>query len=440
MKKFILINSPIYFDEKSETEQYLSPLGLAYIATELGKNNVDVDILDGVKEHKTPDEIVDSINNECPDFVGINIFTPNYEIVKSIVERIDADCECFIGGPVVKSIYNDLLKWNVKNKFYIIIGEGELIIPAIVNHKCLQSPEIIRENKYVYRVNDNSKYFPEDISKLFIDRKYLKNEILINHYKEEEASIITSRGCPYNCAFCGGARSLNNDCKIRIRDNNSIITEIQNIVDLYPDVKSIRILDDLFIRDSKSIDNAYSIFNHFSQLSWRGMAHVRSLKNNLGKLDKLKSSKCKELFVGIESGSEAVRKKINKLGKVKDIIDVSTAILQNGIDLKGYFIYGFPEETKSDFQKTYELASKITEVSHSTLGNFRTSVFQFRPYEGTELYREIFNGKEFNHDFKINNAISGREGRTQFNLNNGNYSKESDEMLEDFINKTLDLK
>lgn len=98
------------------------------------------------------------------------------------------------------------------------------------------------------------------------------------------------------------------------------------------------------------------------------------------KVKKLRRGRCRELFIGIESGSESVRRKINKLGTIDDIITVSKAILESGIDLKGYFIYGFPGETKEDFQKTYELASKIKEISTNTTGTFRTSVFQFRPW------------------------------------------------------------
>ena len=33
-------------------------------------------------------------------------------------------------------------------------------------------------------------------------------------------------------------------------------------------------------------------------------------------------------------------------------------MLETGIDLKGYFIYGFPKETEEDFKMTFELAKK----------------------------------------------------------------------------------
>ena len=92
LKKFILLNSPIFWNSTTEQEQYLSPLGLGYIATYLDKANVDVEMLDCVKKQLSVDEIVQYINNNKPDYVGINIFTQNYDIVKHIIENIITSC------------------------------------------------------------------------------------------------------------------------------------------------------------------------------------------------------------------------------------------------------------------------------------------------------------------------------------------------------------
>lgn len=108
--------------------------------------------------------------------------------------------------------------------------------------------------------------------------------------------------------------------------------EIRNILSAYPDIKSVRIFDDLFLRNAKSIDMANNIFSQFSELSWRGMVHILFLIGAIDKVKELRNGNCKELFIGIESGSETVRKKINKSGKPDDIIKISKEILQNGID------------------------------------------------------------------------------------------------------------
>lgn len=439
MKTFLLLNSPIFWDKTSDQEEYLPPLGLAYIASYLEMANVEVTFIDCVKEKKSVPEIIQLIAINKPDFIGINIFTQNYNIVKYIIENIEIECECFIGGQVVKSIYNDIVLWKVKNKLNIIIGEGEFIIPQIVVGKCEEAPFIQIDSKVIYKVDKDSKYFPVNISNIYLNRKYLNNEIVVNHYGDKEAAIITSRGCQYNCAFCGGARSLNKDITIRIRTEESVIDEIEEIIHKYPEVKSIRILDDLFLRNDKSIDMAIRIFNKFPYLSWRGMVHVLSLVNSIDKIKELKKSNCRELFIGIESGSEIIRKKINKMGSIHEVMKVSEEILQNGIDLKGYFIFGFPKETEDNFKDTYQLACQLMKLSQSTLGVFRTSVFQFRPYHGTQLYKEILEEKGEIPYCEFNDSISKFEGRSQFNFSSGNYSLESDELLNEYIVKTQKL-
>lgn len=435
MKKFVLINSPLFWERTNEEEEYLSPLGLGYIATYLKKVGLEVLLLDSVKERLGVEDILKQVSEIKPEFVGINVFTQNYELVQYIIEKMSIQCECFVGGQVVKSIYETILDWKTSNKVNIIIGEGELIIPAIVLENCKEKPIEHLDNKFVYKVDMNSQYFPEDISKIYLDRSFLKDEIINNHYGEKEAAIITSRGCAYDCAFCGGARGLNKDISIRMKDVESVKHEIAEICDLYPDLKSIRILDDLFLRNETSISHAADIFQEFSQLHWRGMVHVLSLIKCLDKIQLLKNCNCKELFVGIESGSNTIRKRINKLGDISSVISVIRELLIHGIDVKGYFMYGFPDETQEDMEETYKLACELRNISEKCEGTFRPSVFQFRPYHGTRLYNEILEKGIDIPNCHYNSSYT-LKGRSQFNFCSGNYSRVPDEILEEYIVKT----
>ena len=388
-----------------------------------------------MKEKLGVEDILKQVSEIKPEFVGINVFTQNYELVQYIIEKMSIQCECFVGGQVVKSIYETILDWKTSNKVNIIIGEGELIIPAIVLENCKEKPIEHLDNKFVYKVDMNSQYFPEDISKIYLDRSFLKDEIINNHYGEKEAAIITSRGCAYDCAFCGGARGLNKDISIRMKDVESVKHEIAEICDLYPDLKSIRILDDLFLRNETSISQAADIFQEFSQLHWRGMVHVLSLIKCLDKIQLLKNCNCKELFVGIESGSNTIRKRINKLGDISSVISVIRELLIHGIDVKGYFMYGFPDETQEDMEETYKLACELRNISEKCEGTFRPSVFQFRPYHGTRLYNEILEKGIDIPNCHYNSSYT-LKGRSQFNFCSGNYSRVPDEILEEYIVKT----
>lgn len=439
MSEFLLINSPIFWGSKTENDDYLSPLGQGYIATQLDKAGIEVELLDSVKRMMGVEDILIYIKNTKPRYVGLNIFTQNYSIVRHIVEKASFYGHVFIGGQAVKFMYDDILAWNCQNKCDIIIGEGEYIIPALCKGVCQEQPIKVTGNKRVFRVTKDSKYFPEDISCEELNRRFLLNDLTINHYGEKEAAIITSRGCLYDCAFCGGARSLNGDVTPRIRDETSIVSELKEIAQIYPEFSSIRILDDLFLRNRASFDLAIRVFRQFEGIHWRGMAHVLSLKGSIDKLCDLYDSGCRELFIGIEAGSPRVRKQINKLGTHEDIVKVISHVLEQGIDVKGYFIYGFPDETEEDYCKTFELAKELKSISLKTRGNFRTSVFQFRPYHGTKLYNELIARYGKIEECEPNERIGSEIGRRQFNFRSGNYSATTEDVMNQYITWTQNL-
>jgi radical SAM superfamily enzyme YgiQ (UPF0313 family) len=169
------------------------------------------------------------------------------------------------------------------------------------------------------------------------------------------------------------------------------------------------------------------------------MAHALSFVKSLDMMDDLKESGCRELFIGIESGSERIREKIHKEGTVDHVISVVSAILNAGIDVKGYFMYGFPSETIEDFDMTYSLAAELKKISANTQGNFRCSVFQFRPYHGTQLYAEILGSGRDIDSINANESLNLLHRRSQFNFQSGNYSEADIETLNRYILKTQKL-
>ena len=148
------------------------------------------------------------------------------------------------------------------------------------------------------------------------------------------------------------------------------MAELNKIVLKYPEVKSIRILDDLFLKSNESIKKAYKIFSQFD-LEWRSMAHVRTFSRIKQEyLSSLKKSGCKELFIGIESGSPKILKSMHKTDNIVLIKKNLSKLFKVGIDIKGYFIFGFPEETEQDAQMTYNLAMDLKEHSIKYGANF----------------------------------------------------------------------
>ena len=427
----ILFNSPIYNKKIGDKEDYLPPFGLVYIMTSLQKEQIDTKIIDAINDNLTVDEIIEIIKKKQPRFVGINIFSVNFDLVKDIIEKCPVPVNFLVGGKSTKFLYPEIINFKTDNNIIVIIGEGEYIIPAIVKGTISEKAKIEKNNRRVYEVNQDSLYLPRDISKLELDRTIFKDRCIINVYGKMEEALITSRECLYNCAFCGGARSLNSNVPVRERDEESVINELLQIRSLHPETESIRILDDLFLKNRKSILKAIKIFSQFN-FEWRAMAHIKSLQGSEDLFLALKESGCRELEIGLESGNDKIRKMIHKVGSVSEVYNVVTKLLDAGINVKGYFMYGLPEETLEECQDTYNLALKLCEYSKKTKENFRTSAFEFRPYHGTELYNKIKQKISFKHDDDLDEL----SGRKQFNFTAGNFSKCPDEIIKELVIKT----
>jgi hypothetical protein len=175
------------------------------------------------------------------------------------------------------------------------------------------------------------------------------------------------------------------------------------------------------------------------------MAHVMTFRGTDSYLlGQLHDSGCSELFIGIESGSPQVLRRIHKTEQPDLVLETLTNLFRAGINVKGYFIYGFPGETEADFQMTYELASRLRDASVKYGSRFRTSVFQFRPYHGTELYHQIETrshgeGIDPVESVQPNRALSALVGRLQFNFHSGNYSAATLDTVHRYIYETTNL-
>lgn len=430
MCDLLLVNSPLYFIEQEINEDYLPPMGLAYIATYVASKGKNVVIIDAIDMKIGVVKLVSKINLISPEFIGINIFSVNYDIVKTICESLNCNINILIGGNLTTFIYKDICKWKTKAKTYVVIGEGERIVYDIISNNIKEQPIYTENNFLVFMVDAKSKYFIHNLDYLSLNREFIKNEYF-NVHGQIENSIVTSRGCPYNCAYCGSARSINKHTTVRRRSISSIEQELTEIENNNENVTCIRVLDDLFLSDCQSISDAIEMFSKHQKLSWRAMAHINTLKKAKSLFNSLYNSGCEELFIGIESGSEKIRELIHKKGNIHDIISVIQALLSSQIQVKAYFILGFPTENEDDMEATYRLAKKLYDFGKYEKVTFRVTVFKFRPYHGTELYKYIINqGVEIQltHD-------SQNYGKDSFNFTAGNFSCVSDEKIEEYMIK-----
>lgn len=121
---------------------FLPPIGLGYISTFLQLNNIQVNLIDCIASDLSVRKLKSMISSEKPDFLGINVFSPNYRLVKDMVESVKFKTHIIIGGLATKSLYTKIIQWNTNNPIDIVIGDGELVTKDIVTDNIKEKPRI----------------------------------------------------------------------------------------------------------------------------------------------------------------------------------------------------------------------------------------------------------------------------------------------------------
>ncbi|RJP74341.1 MAG: radical SAM protein [Candidatus Abyssobacteria bacterium SURF_17] len=198
------------------------------------------------------------------------------------------------------------------------------------------------------------------------------------------APIMTSRGCPYQCAYC----HHNFGQKVRFRDLSLVIDEIHLLHDTYG-VREIHITDDIFNVNPKRV------LEFCRLLKQSGMRLYISFPNGLrGDLltpeiiDALKDVGAYELIFAIESASPRIQKLIKKNLNIEKAAEMIRYADSRGIITKSAFMIGFVTETKEEIEHTINFALSLP-LLHA-------SFFSVCPYPNTELY-EIT--KKYDPDF-----------------------------------------
>lgn len=169
---------------------------------------------------------------------------------------------------------------------------------------------------------------------------------------------------------------------------NRVKEEIRRVRGDHPEIAHIQFWDDNFFA---SLDRARQIAEDIGSLdthvTWSVLgAHVRELiRMDEEYLDCLQSSGCKEMVVGIESGSQRIVDRIRKKFLLDELLVVNRRLGKYGIIPTYSFMSGFPEEEDEDIQKTVALMFRLkTENPQIVLGNIKPLIC----YPGTTLYNE----------------------------------------------------
>lgn len=370
-------------------------LGLMYLAATLKQRfnkEIDVKIWTLISKPHHLDDDTMSVREELdafkPDIIGIRCLSIGKDVFHCIVRTIEEwNAKCFIiaGGPYATDDPDDALKSGFTD--CVVIGEGEITLNEIVsrimnktNWKDVpgiafkQKETVVRTQPQILIANLDSLPMPDYT---LIDFEKFSNKYLTftSKISKPHANIMTTRGCPYRCAYCHNILGK----KFRIRLPENVLSEIRFIHDTYG-ITDFQIIDDIFNLDMERAKRICDlIITSGMHLTFSFPNAIRGDRVDEGLIDKMALAGTKFISYAVETGSPRLQKLIQKnlnLDKVFKAIDYTTKV---GIVTRGFFMIGFPTETETEVVQTIDFA-KASSLCGAT---FFTVVY----FPGTELYR-----------------------------------------------------
>ncbi len=166
--------------------------------------------------------------------------------------------------------------------------------------------------------------------------------------RSKVTSIIVTLGCPFACDFCSKPIFGN---VVRRRDLDLVFAEIEQIRGLGYD--GLWIADDTFTLNLPYLEEFCRRMTG-RHMTWSCLARAEGIEAGTVRL--MKDAGCRRVYLGLESGSQATLKLMNKQVTVDDGVRAVHLYREAGIEVAGFFIVGYPGETPSAIEETFRLA------------------------------------------------------------------------------------
>lgn len=366
-------------------------LGLAYLAAYAREQHDDLyfEVLD--TRVATHNETKKFYSNSF-DLIGITVFSPVYFEVKSIFHRIkknNKETPIVLGGPYVTTIMGDIFKETPAE--FAVYGEGEVTFSQLIAHiKGTQKLEDI--NGLMYINNTGSiviNQAREKMKDLNVLPRPAYDLFPMDRYPLHR--LVTSRGCPYSCAWCNSSSIWGKG--YRLMDAKKMFSEVEFLVSSYG--KKIFVFgDNSFNANLKRVEEFCDLLiENNIQILWSVSLRADIMTPEIA--CKMKRAGCYNVAIGIESANNDILSKIGKGTTIEKISEGIKMLKEAGIEIMSQYVIGSPFETLDTIKESIAYAK----TSGCDYSNFYTVL----PFKGTPQWDYVLkHGTLFTkniHDF-----------------------------------------
>ena len=322
------------------------PIGLLGMASNLKREGYETKVYD--LNHDSRYEFIKNVEEDGNAIVGISVYTsPIYPEAIQLAKRLKPYAKMIAGGHHATSMPETLTPY-----FDLVIkGEADNLMDYLND----TGVKRINPPKLEYLVG------PEFDQ---MDNYQMKQSGL------RTGTIITSRGCPYSCAFCGKMSP-----GVRFEPVEKVRSQIDQLKD--QGFEAIYFLDDVFTAKPERVKQIVDGID----VPYRVTTRANLLSDKV--LDILKDTGCDWLSLGIESGDDQILRNSNKGLTVEENERAVIEADKRGIKSKGFFIIGLPGETRQTANRTIQFARYLGER-----GMEKADFYYLTPFPGTPIWKD----------------------------------------------------
>jgi anaerobic magnesium-protoporphyrin IX monomethyl ester cyclase len=358
------------------------PLGILYIGAVLSEHGHQVRIIDGDVDQMGLFDILAELDRWKPNLVGVSATTPVYPTARkllSLVKQKNPEIVTVLGGYHLTAVPQQTMAECPVD--FGVYGEGEQTIVELAA-ALEQGSDVDAIAGILYRregvVHTNAPRLPiADLDTLpFPSRRLLRYRQYIWSVPGKGlmpvTTIMTQRGCPYRCVFCG-ARTM--FPRVRYRKIERIVDELEHIVKVLG-VRHVQFSDDtLTLNADKTAAMCEEIRRRKLRLTWEGYTRADCISQEL--LGQMKAAGLVRLSFGVESGDERVLEGLKKGTTLEQYRQAYEWCEGLGLETRCSVMFGNPFETRAAVRRTLSFIC--------SLPAYQAYVSIATPYPWTEL-------------------------------------------------------
>ena len=379
--KITLINPP--YPPSVHSHPPFLPLGLAYLGAVAEKAGHQVTIIDCQAERVTYEAFSARIAQTSSDVIGVTATTLLYKSAMKLItiaKQTQPQATTMLGGS-----HGTFWDENALNEYpsldIVVRREGEQTFIELLE-KLQTKASLTSVLGITYRNGDKitrnaDRPFIEDLDSIPFPAHHLMPLESLKRDGKILFPLISSRGCVFWCDFCSTVRMFGRG--YRMRSPKNVVDEMQLIHDKYG-VKQVTFYDDAFTVDrNRVLKICEELHSRKLDMMWDCGTRVDMVDRELMKT--MLSAGCFAVWLGVESGSEAILGAMNKRIKLDQTRVAYKTAHEVGLMTIANVVLGFPGETEKTARETIRF---VKELNPDDVGFYVAT-----PYPGTPMYEEV---------------------------------------------------